>query len=405
MRRCNFITDISKFAYQKSGLTMKTKISSQKSFFFYFIITLVLIACSTLTLAQSAAAPEKPKTNIEEALKHPRTNFSMPGLFPAKVVQVNSEKSVADNKIAAQAVYDMLAKGMLELTGESSLTKAWLKFVNPKERIGLKVNPVAGPTLSTSVEVTQAIVKQLAEAGIPKENIIIWDRREEQLAEAGFTKDNFPGIKIVGTERPENGKMYDENGKLYGERMIDKDWYYWADYEEKYDSATIPYMVNEGKYSYFTKIVTQMVDKIINVPILKNAGSSVTLCLKNLAYGSITNTGRLHKQLWHETTAEVCAFPPLRDKVVLNIVDGIKGCFNGGPGANPQFFTDYKTMLIGTDAVAVDRIGYDIVIKKRIAEKIQKEDNPRGRIFMDLAEKLGLGMANIEKIQLLKSDL
>ncbi|MEW6654267.1 MAG: DUF362 domain-containing protein, partial [Bacteroidota bacterium] len=234
---------------------------------------------------------------------------------------------------------------------------------------------------------------------------LIWDRREEQLAEAGFTKDNFPGIKIIGTERTENGKMYDENGRLYSERMIDKEWYYWADYEEKYDSATIPYMVNEGKYSYFTKIVTRMVDKIINVPILKNAGSSVTLCLKNLAYGSITNTGRLHKQLWHETTAEVCAFPPLRDKVVLNIADGIKGCFNGGPGANPQFFTNYKTILIGTDAVAVDRIGYDIVIKKRIAEKIQKEDNLRGRIFMELAEKLGLGIADIDKINLIKSEL
>ncbi|OGU63548.1 MAG: hypothetical protein A2499_10285 [Stygiobacter sp. RIFOXYC12_FULL_38_8] len=379
----------------KSKLTLRLIIAS----------LILSLSFNLVSFAQSAAAPEKPKTNIEDALKHARTNLSMPGLFPAKVVQVNSEKSVAENKIVAQAVYDMLAKGMLDLTGESSLKKAWLKFVTPEDRIGLKVNPVAGPTLSTSVELTQAIVKQLTEAGISKDNILIWDRREEQLAEAGFTKENFSGIKIVGTERPENGKMYDENGKLYGERMIDKDWYYWADCEEKYDSATIPYMVNEGKFSYFTKIVTQMVDKIINVPILKNAGSSVTLCLKNLAYGSVTNTGRLHKQLWHETTAEVCAFAPLRDKVVLNIVDGIKGCFNGGPGANPQFFTDYKTLLIGTDAVAVDRIGYDIVIKKRIAEKIQKEDNARGRIFMDLAQKLNLGMAEIEKIQLIKAEL
>jgi hypothetical protein len=387
---------------------MKTTNLPIKSKFVLRLTTLSFILSLTfnaVSVAQSTAAPEKPKTNIEDALKHARTNSSMPGLFPAKVVQIFSEKSIVDNKIVAQAAYEMLAKGMLDLTGETSLKEAWLKFVGPKEKIGLKVNPVAGPTLSTSIEVTQAIVKQLTEAGIQKENILIWDRREEQLTEAGFTKDNFPGIKIVGTERPENGKMYDENGKLYGERMIDKDWYYWADCEEKYDSATIPYMINEGKHSYFTKIVTQMIDKIINVPILKNAGSSVTLCLKNLAYGSVTNTGRLHKQLWHETTAEVCAFPPLRDKVVLNIVDGIKGCFNGGPGANPQFFTNYKTLLIGSDAVAVDRIGYDIVIKKRIAEKIQKEDNARGRIFMDLAQKLNLGVAEIEKIQLIKTEL
>ena len=127
--------------------------------------------------------------------------------------------------------------------------------------------------------------------------------------------------------------------------------------------------------------------------------------MKNLAYGSITNTGRLHKQLWAETCAEVCAFPPLRDKVVLNIVDGIKGCFNGGPGANPQFFTNYNTILIGTDPVAVDRIGYDIVIQKRIDEKVQKEDIPRGRIFMNIAQDLNLGVADIEKIQLKKLEL
>jgi len=383
---------------------MKTLNSLQKSLVIILILS-TLFSTNSFLVAQSASAPEKPKTNIEDALKTPRTKFSMPGLFPAKVVQIRNEESVVENKIVAKAAYDMLAKGMLDLTNENSLKKAWLKFVNPKDKIGLKVNPVAGPTLSTSVEVTQAIIKQLTESGISKENILIWDRREEQLAEAGFTKENFPGIKIIGTERGENGKMYDENGKLYGWRMLDTTQFYWADCEQKYDSATIPFMINEGKYSYFTKIVTQMLDKIINVPILKNAGSSVTLCLKNLAYGSISNTARLHKQLWHETTAEVCAFPPLRDKVVLNIVDGIKGCFNGGPGANPQFFTDYKTLLIGTDAVAVDRVGYDIVINKRIMEKIQKEDNARGRIFMDLSEKLGLGTADIEKIQLIKSEL
>jgi uncharacterized protein (DUF362 family) len=169
--------------------------------------------------------------------------------------------------------------------------------------------------------------------------------------------------------------------------------------EEKYDEETFPYMVNEGKHSYFTSICTKEVTKIINLPILKNAGSSVTLCLKNLAYGAITNTSRLHKQLWAETCAEVPAFPPLRDKVVLNIVDGIKGCYQGGPAANPQYFATFNTLLVGTDPVAVDRVGYEIILKKRIEEKIQKEENPKGRVFLELAEKLGLGVADPSKIE------
>ena len=376
------------------------------SFTFIFCVV-VLMICSLHyenLFAQTAAA--KPATNINDAFKPPRTETSMPGKFPGKVVQISHSNSIVENKIVYDAAYDMVAKGMLELTGAATLKDAWRMFVNEKDRIGLKVNPIGGPTLTTSVEITKAIIKQLEDAGIPKENILIWDRRSQDLAQSGFTKEAFPEIKIVATEyADEKGSMYDSNGKLYGEQMIDKDWYYWADCEDKYDAETIPYMVNDGKYSYFSKIVTQMVDKIINIPILKNAGSSITLCLKNLAYGAISNTGRLHKQLWAETCAEVCAFPPLRDKVVLNIVDGLKGCFNGGPGANPQFFANFKTVLIGTDPVAVDRIGYEIITKKRIDEKIQTEENPRGRIFMELASHLKLGIADLDKIQLQKIEL
>lgn len=342
----------------------------------------------------------KPSTNITEALNYPRQPQSMPGRFPGKVIQVKHSGAISNQQIQANAVYDMIARGMLALTGAVTLTEAWRQLVTDKDRIGLKVNPVAGPKLSTSLEVTSAVVRQLQESGIPSANIIIWDRREFQLHECGFTTESFPNLRIIGTEyKDNNGSFYDADGKLYSLNRIDKKWYYWADTEDRYDAETLPYMVNDGKYSYFSTIVTQMCDKIINIPILKNAGPSVTLCLKNLAYGSITNTGRLHKQLWSETSAEVCAFPPLRDKVVLNIVDGIRGCYHGGPGADPRYFYDYQTILIGTDPVAVDRIGYDIVIRKRIEEKLQKEETGRGRQFINLAEKLGLGIGDSQNIQ------
>lgn len=346
---------------------------------------------------------EKPKTNVADAGKHPRNKNSMPGKYPAKVVQISDSKSIVDNEIQKNTVAEMVSKGLLAVTGAKNIKEAWLQFVSPNDRIGLKINPVAGKQLSTSVEITQVIIDQLVAAGIPKEKIMIWDRREYQLHEAGFTNENFEGIAIRGTEqKDETGSFYDNNGKLYSEKMIDKNWYYWADTEQKYKKETLPYMINEGKYSYFSKICTKEVDKIINIPILKNAGASITLCLKNLAYGAISNTARLHKALWAETSAEVCAFAPLRDKVILNIVDGIKGCYHGGPGANPNFFTQYQTILIGTDPVAVDRIGYDIVIKKRIAEKIQEADAPASQKFMKLAENLKLGTADISNIKHIK---
>ncbi len=344
---------------------------------------------------------DKPATNIADASKIARGPNSMPGLYPGLVAVIKNTRSVKENAIVEQEVYDMIARSMLELTGEKKVKKAWRKFVSPGERIGLKVNPVAGKSLSTSHEVVRAVIAQLEESGIKRSQLTIWDRREFELTDVGFTQENYPGVRIVGTEQMDrDGLYYGKDGKLYGEHMIDRDWFYWADVEGEYDEYTMPYMVNGGKYSYFTKIVTQDLDKIINIPILKNAGMTVTLALKNLAFGSVSNTGRLHAKLWNETCAQVCAFAPVRDKVVLNIVDGIKGCFNGGPGANPQFFCDYHTIITGTDPVAVDRIGYDIVLAKRIAEGLQKEGTPQALEFMLQAEKLSLGVADRSRIEL-----
>jgi len=227
-----------------------------------------------------------------------------------------------------------------------------------------------------------------------------------ELKDVGFTSQNYPGIRITGTEQQdENGSFVDKEGKLYGERNIDREWYYWADVEGEYDAETMPYMINTGKFSYFTKIITREVDKIINIPILKNAGGSITNAMKNLAFGSVSNTGRLHTSLWNDTCAEVCAFAPLRDKVVLNISDGLRGCFNGGPGANAQFICNYNSLLVSSDPVAMDRIGYDIIAEKRIAEGIQKKATPESLTFLVMATALGLGVSDRSKIDLRSFDL
>lgn len=362
----------------------------------------LLPVSSKLSVGNNVDEPAgKPKTNIDEALTHPKVEGSMPGKYPGRVVKVYDEESCTNRKVNYDSAYRMVLNGMLSLTGAGNIKEAWLQFVKPGERIGLKVNPIGGTLLSTSHQVVQSIISQLEDAGISRSDITIWDRREFQLHEAGFTQDKYPGIRIVGTEcKDTDGSFYGEDGKLYSESRINKDWYYWADVEGEYDEYTLPYMVNGGKYSYFTKILTDEIDKVINIPILKNAGASITLCLKNLGFGVITNTSRLHSKLWAETSAQVCAFPPVRDKVVLNIADGILGCYQGGPGANPQFILPYHTLLLGTDAVAVDRVGYDMVIKKRIEKNVQQEDTEKGKKFMRLASKYGLGEDSIESIDL-----
>jgi uncharacterized protein (DUF362 family) len=351
-------------------------------------------------------AKSKPATNIADAAKISRNLNSMPGKYPGKVVMVRNMQSVVNDVPSEPAAYQMLKKAMNELTGLDDYKKAWRSFVKPGEKIGLKVNPIAGNLLSTSHAVVRSVISQLVESGIDIEDIIIWDRREEDLWNTGFTSENYKGIKIRATEqKDENGSFIDSNGKYYGEKNMDKQWYFWADVDGEYDDETMPYMINGGKYSYFTRIVTEEVDKIINIPILKNAGGSITNAMKNLAFGSVSNTARLHTDLWNETCAQVCAFAPLRDKVVLNICDGLRGCYNGGPGANPQFICNYNTILLSSDPVAVDRIGYDIIAEKRIAEGLIKRPAPESLVFLSMASDLGLGVANRGKIDLIELTL
>jgi len=387
--------------------THKYKAMQRRKFFRSLAVGGAGVALSPIIKAAPAPSltqnKEKPSTNIADAVAIPRNQHSMPGKYPGKVIKTEHSNCIIDGKPSEGAAYEMVKTCMLNLTGETDLKKAWLYFVGPEDIIGLKVNPIGGKLLSTSHAVTKAIVKQLEEAGISRSKLVIWDRRQEQLEDADFNEQNYQGVSFMATECYDTNKSYiSPEGRFYSEDWIDKDHYFYADVEGEYDAYTLPFMVNGGKNSYFTKICTEKVTKIINVPILKNAGTSITVCMKNLAYGSITNTGRLHKDLWHETSAYACAFPPLRDKVILNIVDGIVGCFEGGPAANPQYICQYKTVLAGTDPVAVDRICYDMVIAKRIAEGVQTEERKSGRKFMELAEELKLGVADRNKINLVE---
>jgi uncharacterized protein (DUF362 family) len=348
-----------------------------------------------------AAAPPQVKTNIDEVRGIPRVAGSLPGKYPGQVVRVKTGANPVGHKIDGARVAKEIEAGMAALTGEKDMAKAWGQFVGPKDVVGIKVNPIGEAILSTKPEVVDAVIAGLLAAGVKKENIVIWDRRLPQLTEAGFTEERFPGIRILGTEmKGPDGEFYDGKGELWAKDNIDREALpYVADLEMKYDKETLPFMINEGKASYFTKIVTGKVTKIVNVPILKNAGATTTCCLKNLSYGSLSNTARLHK-IWMNSVVEPCAFPVLRDKVVLNVVDGLQACYDGGPGANPKFIYDANVMLFGSDPVAVDAVAHDIVVKERMARGVQQVDAAGRSAFLQIAEGLGLGVAARDRIEI-----
>jgi hypothetical protein len=373
-----------------------------------------LISGRSLLSAQETppAPPAKPQTNIAEALKAPRTATSLPGLFPGKVVEVHDPKSATGGKIDASAVKDMFRKGISGLTGADPAKSFGLLFTK-KDVVGIKVNPVGPGLISTNLEVVDAIIDWLTSGGLPRGNIIIWDRFDYMLKDAGFTPERYPGIGIEGLQTmdeaaaegkaKDNSRWLKPDGTHVSTANFDKDVYYWADVEAPKDEAYLNQHVFNGKYSYFGNLVTKKLTKIINVPVFKNTGNAVSMATKNIGYGAVCNTNRLHKPLFLDVCVEVPAFPAVRDKMVLNVMDGLKGQYEGGPGPEAKFIYDYGTLFFATDPFALDLVGHTAIVEKRKAMGIQVNEHPKFTEYFRYAEKLGLGVGTLSKIKLIKA--
>jgi hypothetical protein len=161
--------------------------------------------------------------------------------------------------------------------------------------------------------------------------------------------------------------------------------------------------VFNGEYSYFGKLLTQKLTKIINLPAYKNAGHGISMACKNLGYGSICNSGRLHAPLGLKVGTEVLAAPAIRDKLVLNITDGIRGQYEGGPAMNAQFVYPNCSLYFATDPFALDMICHRELVAKRKEMGIEVNEHPSFTDYLRDAEKLGLGVADVKKIKVIRT--
>jgi len=83
---------------------------------------------------------------------------------------------------------------------------------------------------------------------------------------------------------------------------------------------------------------------------------------------------------------------------VLNITDGLRGQYEGGPMLNAQFVYPHRTLYFATDPIAIDMVCHRAIVAKRKAEGIEVNENPRYTEYLHYAERLGLGVADPEKI-------
>jgi hypothetical protein len=64
--------------------------------------------------------------------------------------------------------------------------------------------------------------------------------------------------------------------------------------------------------------------------------------------------------------------PIIRQKFVLQIMDGIRGVYQGGPFSKEEgrWTGDYNGIFFATDPVALDHVEWDIIDAKRIANNL-----------------------------------
>ena len=357
--------------------------------------------------AHSRTPPPTPETNIGDFTKVPKGKHALPGPFPGKVVEVKDKRSFVDEKFDGKVIGEMFERGIRTLTGKD-MKASFDLFFQPTDVVGIKVNPVGPPLINTRPELADAVITWLVDNKVPRSNIVIWDRFDYMLKDAGFTPERFPGIRLEGLQTmDETGNTWKgPDGNHVSLNNFDKDVYYFAKgvvgknvrgYKD--DEFYLNQHVFNGEYSYFGKLLTQRLTKIVNLAAFKNTGHGISMATKNMGYGSLCNTGRLHAPLFFNVCTEVLAAPPVRDKLVLNVTDGLRAQYDGGPDKNAQFVYNNHSLYFATDPFALDMICHRQLLAKRKEMAITVNENPRFTEYLFYAERLGLGVATPERIQ------
>ena len=238
-------------------------------------------------------------------------------------------------------VQKLLDHAMQTFYETSDPVAPWKKLVRPGEVVGLKVNTIAGPGLSTHNALVDAICERLKQVGVKASDIVIWDRTNHELERVGFqiSRDGNRE-RVIGTDDKSVG--YEENASVHGS-------------------------VN----TRLSKLLTRTCHCMINLPILKDhSGAGVTLAMKNM-YGVIHNPGDFHDNNCCPYIADLNSIPEIKGKVRLVICDAMTACYEGGPGFKPQYSWKHNGLIVATDPVAHDYTGWQIIERKRAELKLK----------------------------------
>lgn len=299
-----------------------------------------------------------------------RANATVPAFHPGLVGLAEATAGLGkplDRELARAVMDSVIASAVGATTG----TEAAKTLFNPDDTVGIKVNCLAGKSLSPRVELVEALVDLIASAGVDRRRIVVFERSNRELERAGFTiRDQGPPYRCAGTNN---------------------------DFDRKPSTSG-------AIGSCFARFVSTTCTALVSFGVVKDHDlSGVSAGMKNW-YGVIHNPNKYHDNGCDPYIADVARHPFIRGKLRLTVLDGVIAQCHGGPAYRPGATFKLGQVAASTDPVAADLWAWQVIEAERSKRGMPSlEEAGRAPRFLDTASKAGLGIADPEALRLVKT--
>ncbi len=284
------------------------------------------------------------------------------------VVGVAEQPPDSEDPAAAREAIKGAIRGA---TGAATAATGLAELFNSSDTVGLKLNCLAGPRLSPRPVLVEALVDLLADAGLSRRRIIVFERSSRELERAGFSIRRSGGRYLCyGTD---NG--WDRQPSVSG-----------------------------SIGSCFAAEVSTTCSALISFGVVKDHDlAGISAGMKNW-YGVIHNPNKYHDKNCDPYVADVMKHPFIAEKLRLTVLDGVRAQCQGGPAFFGPGIFPLGRVAASTDPVAADLWAWQVIEAERARRGLPTlEAEERAPSFITTAAGYGLGVGDPEALRMVEA--
>jgi len=280
----------------------------------------------------------------------------------SRVIQVKSDAVITDFGIHEGLLSDLVSVLITRVTGQRDASQGWRALLGSEDVIGLKLERGTANGIGTSEAVFRAVTASLIGAGFRRQQIIAIDVTPSVRRE-------------LGVGQPASG---------------------WS-------RSAVDFKSGQDRLAAWLEQVTA----IVNVaPIATHNICEFSGCLWNLSHSVIKHPAQFFGQKGSPHVGNIVSLPAVRDKLRVNIANGLRIPFHRGHDATEDDIWNAGMLVGGTDPVAVDAIGVKLVDEARRAVRLEPLAKPGSSLaYIEHASRKGVGQSRLHGIEWVKVEI